>query len=405
MENETSTPSPLKADYFDAAIAYGGSLQVLSLLFAALDRSLVRPSLISYVPQQKLAEKFCNQDVGLILKPTLSYVVRERWLSHFKGNTALTKIAAYAFSALAILLALPNQIRLFRHLLSRRPDVLHINNNFMPVPAALLLGIPIIWHLHGVPFKPSPWEQLLLKKIDNFIAISDYVSAQATRVGYPSARIVTLLNPAPPSRPIPPDARETLLTTYHIPANHLLIAHIGRLVSWKGQLEFLNAFALVVQKYPHATALIVGDDAENFGTSYTSTLKRFVADHYLTSNVIFTGHTNQTLNLMAAVDIVIHSSIEPEPFGLVIIEAMSVGTCVIAANKGAPPEIIEQGRTGFLVPPESSDLFSAAILTLLTNDGLRRELASNGRQKVESELSPTLYAEKITRLYRTHCPG
>lgn len=400
--NQIRSSRPLRVAYFDGAVAYGGSLQVLSMLFGALDRKQVTPSLIACVPEQQLNTKFERPDVGLLCNTRLSYVERERWMRRLENRgPLLRRLGAYLFTLAAAVAALPNQLQLFLHLYKTRPDLLHVNNSFTPLPAARLLGIPVIWHLHGIPYRPSPWEHFLLKGVTKFIAISDYVAQAAIKAGCPAERMVTIHNPAPDFKPPAHDVRQWLLDKYSIPSDHLLLAHVGRLIRWKGQREFLEAFAIAIRDFPKATALIIGDDAECFGDNYAAELKALVASSGLSDNVVFTGHLNQIQNVMAAVDVVVHSSIEPEPFGLVIVEAMKAGTAVIAADHGAPPEIIEHEISGILENPRSARSMAATLTRLLSDEKMRGEIASAGQRHAKARFSSELFGSRLTNLYRS----
>ena len=149
------------------------------------------------------------------------------------------------------------------------------------------------------------------------------------------------------------------------------MAHIGRLVPWKGQKEFLQAFARVARQLPGIRALIVGDDIEKLNGAYVEELHSLIRQEGLSERVFCTGNIKDIHNLVAAVDIVVHSSTEPEPFGLVVTEAMALAKPVVAANHGATAEIVEHGRTGLLADPRNTQELAAAIARLATDRSLR----------------------------------
>src|SRR5690606_4941040 len=159
-------------------------------------------------------------------------------------------------------------------------------NSFTPVLPAWLLGIPIVWHLHGIPYPPSPWERILLRLVSRFVAISDYIAREAKAQGF-SDDISVILNPAPPVPATSTDRRHQIVAQYGIDASDKLVAHIGRLIPWKGQMELLRALKRIVPHYPRVTALIIGNDAESFGGSYSDALRRYVQDNELERHVRF----------------------------------------------------------------------------------------------------------------------
>ena len=131
---------------------------------------------------------------------------------------------------------------------------------------------------------------------------------------------------------------------------------------------------------------------------YPRMLRASAQELGISERVVFTGHVDNPIELMSVVDVVVHSSIEPEPFGLVITEAMSAGTAVIAARLGAPMEIIEDGVNGVLVNPEDPAEFAAG-LTRLTDETFRRTLAAEGRRTVVEKYSPETFAQRVEAVY------
>ena len=97
----------------------------------------------------------------------------------------------------------------------------------------------------------------------------------------------------------------------------------------------------------------------------------------------FTGHVADARPYIAASDVVVHSSISPEPFGLVIAEALAEGKPVVAFDEGGPAEMIESGRSGRLVAPGDTDAMAEAIDELLRRPELRARIAEAARQRAK----------------------
>lgn len=119
----------------------------------------------------------------------------------------------------------------------------------------------------------------------------------------------------------------------------------------------------------------------------------------LDGRVIFTGQVSNIMELMSYSDVVVHSSIEPEPFGLVIIEGMSAGAAVIAARLGAPVEIIEHGETGLLVDPKDPVEFADALRVLVQDAQFRERIARAGQIAARERYSPELFARRVEGVY------
>ena len=102
---------------------------------------------------------------------------------------------------------------------------------------------------------------------------------------------------------------------------------------------------------------------------------------------------------MASLDVFCHTSIEPEPFGLVIIEAMAMKCPVIATRAGGPLEIVEDGVSGLLTQPGDAPALAEAISTLLADPARRRRFADAGRARVEQHYSLRAFRAQLARLY------
>jgi glycosyltransferase involved in cell wall biosynthesis len=140
-----------------------------------------------------------------------------------------------------------------------------------------------------------------------------------------------------------------------------LVGVFSRLAAWKGQHIVLQALA----KTPGVSCIIAG--AALFGEEpYAEKLNRMVADLGLGDRVHFLGQRNDVPRLMRAVDAMIHPSIDPEPFGRTLVEAMLADVPVIATDAGAASDILEAGKAGTLVPPGDADALAAAITKVMS---------------------------------------
>jgi len=156
---------------------------------------------------------------------------------------------------------------------------------------------------------------------------------------------------------------------------------VGRITSWKGHRLFLEAAARVHAQLPEARFLIVGDAVTPGDLQVRQALHRQVARLGLQEVVIFTGVREDIPQVMAALDVLVLPSLQPEPFGLVILEAMAAGRPVIATNHGGPVEVIEDGVTGILVPPTDPEPLAEALLMLLRQPDRARAMGAAGQER------------------------
>jgi glycosyltransferase involved in cell wall biosynthesis len=156
----------------------------------------------------------------------------------------------------------------------------------------------------------------------------------------------------------------------------------GRLSPWKGQHILLEALSTL----PLVHVALVGDAL--FGeTAYLEILKARAAQPDIAGRVHFLGFRRDVPELMKSMDIVVHSSVSAEPFGLVIVEGMLARRPVIATRAGGVEEIIRHGESGILVTPGSVSELRAAMEALLADPEAAKRIAQAGRQRAEDVFS------------------
>jgi glycosyltransferase involved in cell wall biosynthesis len=177
-------------------------------------------------------------------------------------------------------------------------------------------------------------------------------------------------------------------------------AIVGRLQPWKGQDVFVRAAALVAKHMTDARFLVVGGAAMPGDESFATQLRHAARELGIADTIFFLGERRDIPDVLAAADVVVHASVEPEPFGLVITEAMSAGRAVIASRAGGPSEIIEEGKSGLLTRPGDDAELAAAMLRVLSDHRFRAELAWNGRARVESCFSFDRMTQELSSVLR-----
>ncbi|MBD2251697.1 glycosyltransferase [Nostoc parmelioides] len=163
-------------------------------------------------------------------------------------------------------------------------------------------------------------------------------------------------------------------------ANNFVVGHFSRLSPWKGQHILIDALA---QCPPQVTAILVGDAL--FGEQdYVKELHQQITRLGLENRVKFLGFRADIPQLMAACNLVAHTSTAPEPFGRVIVEAMLCGKPVVAAKAGGAMELVEHGVNGFLTTPgESQEL--ANIINICIEDTQKTATIASNAQAIASQ--------------------
>ena len=127
-------------------------------------------------------------------------------------------------------------------------------------------------------------------------------------------------------------------------------------------------------------------------------LEELVTTLELTASVSFLGERRDALQLMANADIVVVPSSQPEPFGIVLIEAMALGRPVVATDAGGPREIVTTGHDGLLVTPGNATALADAIGQLVEDPDNARRLGSNARLTAK-KFTPRTLADHALSIY------
>jgi glycosyltransferase involved in cell wall biosynthesis len=293
----------------------------------------------------------------------------------------------------AYIRALPNFSRLFIGTLriARTFDFLYANTAKAVVVTAVVaaaLRKPFIFHLHDIiDGKHFNWVNRKLLVAAANLAAGVIANSKATAAAYRSAggrnaNLFVIPNGFTAGSFIAGTEDKTVaIRRATDSSDSFLIGVFGRITPWKGQKVLVEA----VSRLPQVKAVVVGDA---LFTEQDQQYKRELVDLCqqlgVADRVHFTGFQQNVLPLLHAVDLVVHCSVAPEPFGRVIVEAQLAGKPVIAARSGAPTEIIEDGVNGLLVTPGSAEELATAIRALLLDPAWAGSIASNGRQSAEN---------------------
>lgn len=172
---------------------------------------------------------------------------------------------------------------------------------------------------------------------------------------------------------------------------------VGMLTEWKGQHIFIEAARQILEQYPDCHFSLVGATVyENSGQgSYEDQLKNQILSAGLEGKIQMLGALQNTAEHLRNCDVAVHASIKPEPFGLVIIEAMASGLATIAARAGGALEIIDDGKDGLLFEPNNPSELAQKMKQLLESPQLIQTLCRNGRKKVENSFSISCFQKKV----------
>jgi glycosyltransferase involved in cell wall biosynthesis len=285
-------------------------------------------------------------------------------------------------------------LRLAFRLRQLQPDLVHTNSLKAGVygsVAARLAGVPMIWHVRdriAEDYLPRPAVGLV-RRMSRHLATAVVANSRST--------METLAAPREPVvvYSVLPEVLSDVRVRDRATGGPLTFGIVGRLTQWKGQDVFLRAFA---QAFPSGDerAVIVGSAL--FGEDeYADALPDLAETLGLTTRVEFRGHRPDVWDELSRIDVLVHASVTPEPFGQVIIEGMAAGVPVIAAGAGGPAEILRHDVTGVLYEP--ADVSGLADVMLRMRDPLLRQRLSAAAREALGPYSPPVVAAKLQDLY------
>ena len=262
---------------------------------------------------------------------------------------------------------------------------------------------PHLWHVHEIVKQPAIINKLMAWMIarysDHVVAIShavaEHLLSEQPRL---EQRLSVIYDAVDTDRFRPDIDAQALRSEWRIAANEVLVGVVGRISNWKGQYFFLQALALALPKNPELRAVIVGSAPP--GEEWRlAELKTQAEELGVEKNVIWAGYRNDAPQIMAALDILALPSIQPEPFGMVVLEAMATGKPVIATAHGGPLETIIEGETGYLVSATDPSGMANALQILAKNSGLRLQLGVQARRHVAQNFTFDQHVNAFYQLY------
>jgi glycosyltransferase involved in cell wall biosynthesis len=276
----------------------------------------------------------------------------------------------------------------------RGADVVHTHGHFsinvLARAAGRLAGSRVLSHMHIENAFRNGRGRFAQIALDNatarlcfaIVAVSDATRAALEAQGYPRDRLVTIPNgvaATPPADPVRLADGPTIL-------------EVARLADVKGQRQLIRALACL-----DATAVLVGRDLEQ-GGAYEATLRDEARRLGVADRVILAGYREDVPALLAGCDVFCLPS-RAEGMPLVVLEAMAQARPVVATAVGGTPELVVDGETGLLVPPDDVDALARALKRALADPGLATRMGEAGRARVERDFSLAASTARVLSLY------
>lgn len=313
---------------------------------------------------------------------------------------------------LRILLGLPSALRyavgLRRALRRLAPDVVHTNGFKMHAMAARSLppGAKLVWHLHDFTSARPLMREVLLREAPRAaaaLAVSRAVADDARAICGPGLDVRVVYNAVDLERFRPDGPALALHELAGMPAEGPGTVRVGLVATmgmWKGHEVFLRALAALPADLPVRGYVVGGGIYQTRGSETPlEGLKALAAELGISDRVGFTGFVDDPAAAMRALDVVVHASTHPEPFGLVIAEAMACGRAVVVSAAGGAAEIVQPGRDALAFSPGDVEGLAWNLRRLVSDPKLRARLGQAGRKTAEKRFDRARLGAEVAPLY------
>jgi glycosyltransferase involved in cell wall biosynthesis len=339
------------------------------------------------------------QGVTVQIQKNLSVIERKK-IQGFSG--------AIRF-ALGLIPSVKSLFLLIKHF---KPDLIHTMTSVLPSSglAAKLNRTPHVWHVRESFGEFGRWweyyQHYMAWLSSQIVCVSTPIAEQFKPI-LRSRKVNVIHNGFPEEEFIDPEEERirAFKSGFSLKDGQVLVGVVGRIkFRRKGQEIFVNAAYRLRDRFPNARFLCIGSPFPD-NESHLEDLLSLIHSYGLENYVIYTGEVEDVKAAIAALDILVLSSTQPEPFAGVVIEGMALSRAIVATSCGGSPEQVDDGVSGYLVEPGDAVSMAAAIEKLLENPDRRQEFGENGRARFLERFEFEPFYKKILDLYKLVLDG
>jgi len=391
----------------------GGSLTGLYHLIRGLDRARVAAAIALYehkeIETELRALRVPVYHVSRRRVPKQHALLQYNGYQRAKSIAAVRSVLRLGRQSLRIAIEeLPAAIRLARVIRRAGADVVHLGNgvraNFDGILACWLTRTPCLCHVKGFE-KYSNRERWAARQVDALVCMTEAVRAHCAQHGVYGRTTHVVYDALDEAEFVPRRDAGVVRAELGITNGSPCVGVVGNIQEWKGQAVFVEAMARIIDQVPQAHAFIVGG-VHRSGAAYNERLKQRIQELHLERALSATGFRRDVADVMNALDVVVHTSVRPEPFGRVILEGMLLGKPVVASAAGGVPELIRDGETGFLTAPGDATGLAERLIPLLQDAALRERIGQQARAWAREQFSLPRHVTAMSIIYeslrRTH---
>lgn len=351
--------------------AIGGAEQVILDLAAFIDPERYK-SYVGVFRQGELVSELRKREIKFL------------WLKES------TQVYDYKF--------LKNIIRIIKQ---NRIDLIHSHTwgtDFYSYWASVILGIPMISTIHNRYYIFEKWSRrfsykVFISQIKKIVSVSeDIQSLLREELKLAPQKIKLIYNGIDTRKFEGKKNLEKIRKELNLSPDELILGNVGNLREVKDHHTLLLSFGRVSSIFPQAKLLIIGEG------ELKSSLIKLCTELELENRVLFLGYREDVSSLLNLIDIFVLSS-RLEGCSISILEAMASEKPVVATRVGGNPELILEGKTGFLVPSAEPEKLAEKIILMLKDEKLRRKMGEEGKKRVKEKFSLERMLKNYEELY------
>lgn len=374
--------------YLHAGSEMYGSDKVLLELLKGLDNTLFEPHVI--LPNYGILVEELKQNN--IKVSVLNYPILRRKYFNIRGILSYIKDYFY-FSK-----------QLENYCKTEKIDIIHNNTT------AVLEGIylkkklkkPLVWHVHEIIVKPKLISDfinyLMGRYATKIVTVSNAVQNHVSTSKFVNvSKLETVYNGVDNDKFYVKNS-DSLREKFGFLKTDIIVGMIGRVNSWKGQSDFLDAMIPILKQDPSVKIILAGSAFEGEEWRIQELDKR-ISELDCKSQILRIDYYKDTIDLYNIFDIFVLPSINPDPLPTVVLEAMACGKPVVAYNHGGVCEMVKDKHNGILVEVRNTKALSEAILELIHNEIMRENFSKNSLNRQIEKFSISSYIENFSKLY------
>lgn len=374
----------------------GGSYYLLFDLVSRLDRDKFEP-IVGFHRDNFLIERFKALGVETIVFSNPTPWVPKGFL--FKTVLSPLKKLVNLYRGLVV----PAR-EYARFLRDRQIDLVNLNNSITRNHAWMLAArrthTRCMTHEMGIRFHFSTLARFFGRRLEKIVCLSHAIHDNMKRLGVDYPNTVVIHCGIDLERYHVGETPAQLRAKHNIPADSAVVGVVGNIREWKGQVVMVRAAALLKPKFPRLRVLLVGDCGAA-DKAYGDMLANLCRELGIQDTVIFTGFQKNAIDYMGLMDVVAHTSVHPEPFGIVTLEAMSLSKPLVSTTHGGPAEVVVNGQTGLLVEAGKPELLADAIASLLADRAKAAEFGRKGFERLNQHFGIRKNIDATMSVYRS----